>query len=82
MIIPHTQLSPEALQGLIDDVATRDGTDYGAVEASVDAKCAQIRRQLESGELQVVFDAETETVAILPPREIQAREQQQVHCSV
>ncbi|MDH5185281.1 MAG: YheU family protein [Gammaproteobacteria bacterium] len=29
MIIPHTNLSPEALQDLLEEIVTRDGTDYG-----------------------------------------------------
>ncbi|MBW2654812.1 MAG: YheU family protein [Deltaproteobacteria bacterium] len=29
--IPYNQLSPEALQGVIEEFVTRDGTDYGEV---------------------------------------------------
>ena len=37
------QLSPEALRSLIEEFVTRDGTDYGAVERSVEEKIAQVR---------------------------------------
>ena len=30
--IPYDQLSPEALQGVVEEFVTRDGTDYGEVE--------------------------------------------------
>ena len=29
MIIPHEKLSPEALQAIIEEFVTRDGTDTG-----------------------------------------------------
>ena len=35
-------LSPETLRGLIEEFATRDGTDYGAIERSVEEKVAQV----------------------------------------
>ena len=47
LIIPYDKVSPEALQGLIEEFATRDGTDYGAREVSLRSKVAQVRRQLE-----------------------------------
>ncbi len=62
------QLSPEALRGLVEEFVTRDGTDYGAVEAGVEEKIAQVLRQLESGEARIVFDPETESVNIIPSR--------------
>ena len=37
MQIPHDQLSPQALRGLIEEFVTRDGTDYGTTEASLAA---------------------------------------------
>jgi len=30
--VPYNQLSPEALQGVIEEFVTRDGTDYGEIE--------------------------------------------------
>jgi uncharacterized protein YheU (UPF0270 family) len=39
--IPYDQLSPEALQGVIEGFVTRDGTDYGEVEISLETKVAQ-----------------------------------------
>ena len=34
LIIPHDQLSPQALKGLIEEFVTRDGTDNGYTRAS------------------------------------------------
>jgi uncharacterized protein YheU (UPF0270 family) len=33
-IIPVNKLSPQALQGAIEEFISRNGTDYGAIEAS------------------------------------------------
>lgn len=55
MIIPHDQLSPDALQGLIEEYVTREGTDYGDYELSLEQKVAQVRGLLNSGEAVVLF---------------------------
>ena len=65
MIIPHQQLSSDALSALIEDYVTRDGTDYGVSEASIESKSRQIRRQLEQGNIVIVFDNVTETCNII-----------------
>jgi uncharacterized protein YheU (UPF0270 family) len=66
MIIPHDQLSAEALQGVLEDFATRDGTDYGETEVSLAGKVEQIRRQLERGEIVISYDADEGSVSLLP----------------
>jgi len=63
-------LSPEALRGLVEEFVTRDGTDYGSVERSVDEMIAQVLDQLRSGEARLVFDPETETANIAPARDL------------
>ena len=78
MIIPHQQLSADALKGLIEEFATRDGTDYGVIEVALQRKADQISQQLQRGEVMVVFDAVTETVSILPAREAKLKEQQEL----
>ena len=71
MIIPYQQLSPDALQGLIEEFITREGTDYGWEEISLASKVTQIQRQIEAGEVVIVFDTATESVGLLPRREAQ-----------
>ena len=62
--IPVNKLSPEALQGVIEEFISRDGTDYGEVEASWEAKCRQAKYKLETGSAVLIFDDETETTNI------------------
>ncbi len=63
--IPVEALSPQALNGLIEEFVTRDGTDYGAEERTLDAKKSAVRRQLQLGEVVIVFDPETQTSNII-----------------
>jgi len=70
VVLPVESLSAEALRNLVEEFVTRDGTDYGAVEKSVEAKIASVMRQLRSGEARIVFDPESETASIVTAREL------------
>jgi hypothetical protein len=63
-IIPVNRLSPEALQGVIEEFISREGTDYGEIEASPETNFRQVKRKLEKGLAVLVFDDETETTNI------------------
>ena len=62
--IPIDKLSPEALQGIIEEFISRDGTDYGEIEAPPDTKFKQVKSKLETGGAILLFDDETETTNI------------------
>ena len=64
--IPRESLSPDALRGLIEEFVTRDGTDYGSVERTLEEKVAAVERQLASGEVRIFFEPESESVTLLP----------------
>jgi uncharacterized protein len=68
VFVPHTELSPEALRGVIESFVLREGTDYGEREFSLEEKLAHVHRQLERGEARIVFDPNTETIDIIPVR--------------
>lgn len=55
MIIPYDQLSSDALEGLIEEYVTRDGTDYGEQEISLAERVVQVKRLLASGEAVILF---------------------------
>jgi len=69
--ISPEELSAEALQGLVEEFVTRAGTDYGAVERSVEEKIAEVLAQLASGEARLVFDPETETANVVVARDLE-----------
>lgn len=68
VIIPHTELSAEALQGVIESFVLREGTDYGSHDVSLQQKVAQVLRQLERKEAQIVYDPDTESIDIVVRR--------------
>lgn len=61
MEIPHTALSPEALQAIIEEFVSREGTEYGVREVAMTAKVEQVNRQLQRGEIYIDFDPESQT---------------------
>ncbi|MEZ9621527.1 YheU family protein [Vibrio sp. 10N.222.55.A3] len=64
MIIPWQDIAPETLENLIKEFVLREGTDYGDVEVSLQNKIDQVKHQLASGEVRIVFSELHETVDI------------------
>ncbi len=62
--IPWQQLSEDALAGMLEELVTRDGTDYGENETSHSDKVAQLRQALISGRAAITFCPESETWAV------------------
>lgn len=62
-------LSAEALRGLVEEFVSREGTDYGHADRSLEGKVRDVMRQLETGEARIVFDLGTETASIVATRE-------------
>lgn len=68
--IPVERLSPEALTGLIDAFVLREGTDYGHDEPTLEDKRADVRRQIDSGEVAVVFDPKQQSATLVLRRDL------------
>jgi uncharacterized protein len=66
--VPPTALSPDALRGLVEEFVTRDGTDYGVRERTLEDKIRDVMRQLERGEVKIVFDPATRSANLVPGR--------------
>ncbi len=63
--VPHDQLSPEALRGVVEEFLTRDGTDYGEVEVPLETRVAQALSHLKSGKVVIVFDPDSQTCTLM-----------------
>ncbi len=63
MEIPFRQLTPEALQGLLEEIASRDGTELTPVADKVE----RMKSALEAGRLRLVFDPTSETCSAVEP---------------
>ena len=66
MLIPWQDLSPETLENLIESFVLREGTDYGEQERSLEQKVNDVKRQLKSGDVVLVWSELHETVNIMP----------------
>jgi uncharacterized protein YheU (UPF0270 family) len=58
--IPYEKLSPEALQGILEEFATRDGCDFSDLQPRLESLMTQLRR----GQLQIRFDPDNGSIGL------------------
>jgi uncharacterized protein YheU (UPF0270 family) len=58
--VPPALLAAPTLEALLQEYASRDGTDYGMVEIELAEKVSRLRQQLDTGELQLLYDEDSE----------------------
>jgi len=63
--VPPENISKEALNGLIEEFVSRDGTDTGYTKLTLEERVGQVRRQLADGTAVIVYDLSTETANIV-----------------
>jgi uncharacterized protein YheU (UPF0270 family) len=63
--VPYARLSADVLRRVAEEFVTRDGTDYGAAEKLLEEKVTDVMRQLECGEVAIVYDTESDTINIV-----------------
>jgi len=68
VIIPHRDLSPEALAGVIEEYVTRDGTELGEVTD----KSEVVARLLDRGDLVLAYDPDSESCNIITRDQLSA----------
>jgi len=57
--IPYQRLAAETLQAVIEEYITREGTDYGEIEMTLQSKVERAIKQLERGEVKIKFYPKT-----------------------
>ena len=65
MIIPHSEIPSETLQALIEEIVTRDGTDYGAHEQPTSVKVQQVLEQLNQKTIFISYSELHETCTLV-----------------
>lgn len=58
--VPPERLPSETLTALLEEYASRDGTDYGDYDISLEEKRDQLRSRLSAGDLQLLYDTDSE----------------------
>lgn len=69
MIIPFSELSEHALQALLEDFVTRDGTDYGDEEMSMQEKVEHLLALLRKGELLITYNEKLDNCGLVTKQE-------------
>ena len=63
--VPVSRIPADVLRGIIEEFVSREGTDYGESEFSLDEKIESVRSLLLRGKAKVLYDEETESCAIV-----------------
>lgn len=65
MIIPYQSLSSDLLRAITEEFISREGTDYGEQELSLEQKVQSLLPQIQAGHVLIVFDEVTESVQLI-----------------
>ena len=68
--VPLERVDAEVLNSMLEDYASRDGTDYGARERELGEKVANLQAQLRAGSLAIVYDLASEQWDLLPQEQL------------
>lgn len=66
VVVPYQSLSEEALDGILGEFVSREGTDYGDYDVSFEQKKQQVLNQLRSGKAQLFFDPQSSSCHLAP----------------
>jgi len=69
MMIPAKMLQPETLRAIVMEFVSREGTDYGHRDWSMEDKIDQVLAQIERGEVVILADKKTHTCNLVTARE-------------
>ncbi|MDZ7686203.1 MAG: YheU family protein [Gammaproteobacteria bacterium] len=70
MVIRWDSLSAEALEGIITEFVSREGTEYGQQDVPLPHKIESVRRQLADGSAVIVYDSDLDSCNIVPATEV------------
>ena len=68
--IPPESIEAALLVSMLEEYASRDGTDYGVRELSLEEKVDRLRAQLRSGKLAIVHDLASEQWDLLNDKQL------------
>ena len=71
MLIPYQMLEADTLQRLLEDFASRDGTDNGHAD-DLSSRVSQLRRQLERKQVVIVFHPDTGETSLAARHQVPA----------
>ena len=75
MIIDHSLISPEALNGLIENFITQEISGESALDFDLTQEVCRVQDQIKSGKIVVTFDPESESFNLLTKENAELLEQ-------
>ena len=66
LIIPTDQMDKETLTAVLEEFITREGTDYGEHEWTLEAKLNQLHAQLAACKACLCYDPVGQSCSVLP----------------
>lgn len=69
-LVPVEQIPKDLLNKLLDSFISREGTDYGTIELSIEEKRINLKKLLTTKEAFIAFDGESETFNLLSKSEV------------
>lgn len=71
IIIPYKEFAPDVLQAVLEEYISREGTDYGLYEYTLEQKLEQLLNKIKRGQAHICFDEETQSCTILNKEQAQ-----------
>ncbi len=68
VVVPPRELPAATLRRLVESFVLREGTEYGERDVALEDKVADVIRQLDRGEAEIIFDPASETIDIVATR--------------
>jgi uncharacterized protein len=68
VVVPPEDLPGETLRRVVESFVLREGTEYGERDVALEDKVAEVLRQLERGEAEIVFDPASASIDIVATR--------------
>ena len=65
IVVPADRLSVESLESLVEEFVTREGTDYGFQEVSVEQKLKQALSAVKKGDVLVIYNTDSESTQLV-----------------
>jgi uncharacterized protein len=68
VVVAPEELAAETLRRVVESFVLREGTEYGERDVALEDKVAEVLRQLDRGEAEIVFDPASESIDIVATR--------------
>lgn len=68
--IPWQKLPEDTLSRLLEEIVTRDGTDYGVRERTVEERLQEARTSLRENRAVLAWDEDSESASLVDPEQL------------